>query len=237
MLPDEYNHIDRYRQYLSETFAGDPRLAKCSGATNAKITEFQRVAGRDLPSLYLGYLSYFGGNDGPIRLCDDCDSSAAAIVEYLEASATKEYPVLPPDCVMIGIRALSFARCLWYQDPIAEPKVIINDWEHVVRIVADSFGTHLYRQTWRHRYFRDGTIILYGGKDIRLTDVETAVVPMGFEPMFFSDEYQFTAKRGELKFLSRHEADGIRVLVAGDDEWRVGRAADEIQRALGLQER
>ncbi|NJK31666.1 MAG: hypothetical protein HC927_04195 [Deltaproteobacteria bacterium] len=247
MLPESYNSIDSFRHYLLDLFSGDARLADCAGASEADIATIQEVARQtlaersmgwssSLPPLYIGYLKYFGSNDGPIDLCEDSDSSAARVLAYLERSKKKDWAVLPENCVLIGIRALGFARCLWYDKVGSEPKVAINDGDDITEIIADSFGTFLYRETWKHRFYGKGTIYLHRSKDETLDGIATVVEGMGFERTFFSDEFFYTAEHGGVKLLSRIESDRSRVSLAGDDEWQLAKTAEKLRKALGMQQ-
>lgn len=237
MIPRDYNDINKFKEFAARLFASDPAFKSSAGATREDIDRVREVAARPLPPLYLEYLTEFGSNDGPIKLCDDSGCSARVLLAHIEKKKAKnlEYPIWPENCVLIGIRALSYARSLWYENE-GEPVVITNDFEDIEEVIADSFGTYLYRQAWRHRYFTGSSIGLECSADETLETYVEKLKGLGYQSTFFSDRYWAALEADEVKLLARVKSGTFRIGVSGDLAISVADAESKIRLAFEMNE-
>ncbi|WP_431124736.1 hypothetical protein [Flagellimonas flava] len=238
MLPEEYNCIERFRNFVHGCFHNHPDLKNCEGAKEKHINVIKKLAGQyQLPSLYLGYLAHYGANDGPIELGEDCACSALAVIKYINKNRRGEWPLTTDNGVLISNHSLSFAGSLIYLDKRKEPYVAITEGDFISEIIADSFGTFLYRQVWLHRYFfghKEQSSHLHGHRSISFDKIEHAVETIGFSTTFFSDDYRFTAEYGELKLFAWKNVDSLCVSIVASELWLSHLYADKLAKLLQM---
>ena len=161
-----------------------------------EIDRLLSYASGPVPPLYRQYLEVFGAGDGIIRLCDDAQCDVPTLLRWHEKRSADERPYKPENATLLSIQSLSLGRCLIH-DGGAEPRVAINDFDEVVRVLASSFKIYLYQHTWLLRWF--------AGVSTARSSVATrdellqAALTLNVDKLWFSDEYAFCAENNDIR--------------------------------------
>jgi len=237
MIPPEYDDIDRFQEFVIGLFVGDPRLGQVQPAQRSEIERLVELAAPHvLPSLYLGYLERYGGNDGPIQLAEDSHASAASVIRHV--SKKREKAIAPPNCVLICTHGILNAVSLHYAGaPTEGPEVAAHEYSRIQYLLAGSFGSFAYRQAWFSRYFTGPyeRRVHLRASDADLSTIERQLADMGFAKAFFSDPHGHCSSRGAHQIFAFARSGTVFVHVGGDDTWSTRNVGTDIAREIGLE--
>lgn len=201
------------------------------GASEEAVLKFMEICGHDLPTMYVDFLLHFGEGDGGLETFDAADGSVSGLSEYYGRCRAGVERTLPENTVLI-------AACIFYMDyslvyspaePSRPPMVAESgDFGKILRPRAASFRNFLYSQAFGRFAFPWGPrhAFLHSNDRAAMLGAVDIAVRSGFEPSWFSDEYQSCLMRDEDLLNIRQKYGKLYFSIHGRDAG----TADELRR-------
>jgi len=202
------DNIQDFLAFLQQMI-GSVALRDRAGALSRDIERFAALVKLPLPSLYRGYLSEFGANDGCLKMADDGNPRIGSLIKLYVEQELKKIPEIPPHCVAISTAGLTGGRALLYKAKPDEhggfayspdaPSVVVNVDADIDYPCAQSFRNYLYRQAFVRGRFPEGAPFasLFRADDKLYAEATQFASTRGLQAYWFSDDYSVCMERDD----------------------------------------